>query len=67
MSEEELDAIGAGDRMMFSAMPQMRMEEMLPYPAKATQACEKDLAEVRKDGTSSYLRPDGKDTGNCRV
>ena len=60
MSEEELDAIGAGDQCMMFGYATNETEEYMPYSAALAQKLSKQLTKVRKDGTLSYLRPDGK-------
>ena len=60
MTDEELEAIGAGDQGMMFGYATNETEEYMPYSAALAQKLSKQLTKVRKDGTLSYLRPDGK-------
>ena len=42
-------------------------EEYMPYAINMAHKLSYQLTKVRKDGTLKYLRPDGKDSGNCRI
>lgn len=60
MSEEEIEAIGAGDQGMMFGYASNETEEYMPYPIALAHRLTKKLTEVRKDGTLPYLRADGK-------
>ena len=60
MSDEEIEAIGAGDQGMMFGYAANETDEYMPYPISLAHRLAKQLTDVRKDGTLKYLRPDGK-------
>ncbi len=60
MSDEELEAIGAGDQGMMFGYATNETEDYMPYSIDLAHKLVKQLTKVRKDGTLKYLRPDGK-------
>jgi S-adenosylmethionine synthetase len=60
MTDEEIEAIGAGDQGMMFGYATNETEELMPYAISLAHKLTRKLTEVRKNGTLAYLRADGK-------
>lgn len=60
MSEEEIEAIGAGDQGMMFGYACNETDTLMPMPIYLAHKLTRCLADLRKNGTLEWLRPDGK-------